>query len=137
MKLVDIFESVELGIDSFDCVIPTREARHGGIWTKAGRFDVKKSVYQNDQSRLEENCLCPACQAVTKSELRALFKIPISVNGNRGSSISQSEIGTKNPLAGEYATVHNVYFFNNLMAEIREAIRNGRLAELKKEYLKS
>ncbi|TSC73841.1 MAG: queuine tRNA-ribosyltransferase [Parcubacteria group bacterium Gr01-1014_44] len=112
----DIFESVELGIDSFDCVVPTREARHGGIWTKSGRLDITKSVYQNNLSKLEENCLCPTCDVVPKAELHRLFK-------------------TKNLLAGENATMHNVYFFNNLMAEIREAIKNERLPELKKEYL--
>jgi len=112
----DIFESVELGIDTFDCVIPTREARHGGIWTKQGRLDITKALYQDDQTKLEENCQCPSCQTITKSELQKLFR-------------------SKDTRAGENATIHNVYFFNNLMAEIREAIKNGRLQELKKEYL--
>ncbi|MDP3731152.1 MAG: tRNA guanosine(34) transglycosylase Tgt [bacterium] len=112
----DVFESVELGIDTFDCVIPTREARHGGIWTKQGRLDITKAIYQSDESKLEKDCLCPACQTITKAGLHQQFK-------------------TKNQKAGENATIHNVYFFNNLMTEIREAIKNNRLQELKKEYL--
>lgn len=116
-QIRDILESVELGIDTFDCVIPTREARHGGIYTKQGRIDILKAQYKNDQSKLETNCLCPACQNTTKAELHEQFK-------------------SKNPLAGENATIHNVYFFNSLMSEIREAIKNDCFAELKKEYLR-
>lgn len=117
-QVADIFESVELGIDTFDCVIPTREARHGGIYTKEGRIDIKKAKYKDDQSKLQSDCLCPTCQSITKAELHNLFKI-------------------KNPLAGENATIHNVFFFNNSMAEIREAIKNDRFQELKKEYTKT
>lgn len=111
----DIFESVELGIDTFDCVVPTREARHGRIYTKKGRVDITKTKYKDDQSKLEADCQCPACLTITKAELHRQFR-------------------SKDQQAGENATIHNVYFFNNLMTEIREAIKNGRLAKLKKEY---
>ena len=114
-QIGDIFESVELGIDTFDCVIPTREARHGGIYAKEGRIDITKARYQDDPSKLEEDCLCPTCDITPKATLYKLFK-------------------DKNPLAGENATIHNVYFFNNLMAEIREAIRNNCWRELKRKY---
>ena len=115
-KIDDIFESVELGIDTFDCVIPTREARHGRIYTKKGHLDITKGKFQDDQSKLEQDCQCTTCDVVSKAELHRLFK-------------------SKDLLAGENATVHNVYFFNNLMKETREAIKNDRLPELKKEYL--
>src|SRR3989344_311360 len=111
-QMGDIFESVELGIDTFDCVIPTREARHGGIYAKEGRIDITKARYQDDPSKLEEDCRCPTCDITPKAALHKLFK-------------------DKNPLAGENATIHNIYFFNNLMAEIREAIRNNCRRELK------
>src|SRR3989344_5538008 len=114
-QIGDIFESVELGIDTFDCVIPTREARHGGIYTKQGRIDITRPQYATDDSKLDLNCLCQVCLILTKAQLREQFK-------------------SKNPLAGENATIHNIFFFNNLMAEIREAIKNDRLPELKKEY---
>ncbi len=117
-KIEDIFESVELGIDTFDCVVPTREARHGGIYTKQGRIDITKTIYKDDQSKLEADCLCPACLISTKAELHSQFR-------------------SKNQQAGENATIHNVYFFNHLMAEIREAIKNDKLPELKKKYTKT
>lgn len=117
-QIEDIFESVELGMDTFDCVIPTREARHGGIYAKQGRFDITKTLYKDDQSKLEPGCQCPTCQTITKAELHRQFR-------------------SKNQQAGQNATIHNVFFFNNLMAEIREAIKNSRLPELKKQYLNS
>ncbi len=115
-QIADIFESVELGIDTFDCVIPTREARHGRIYTKKGYLDITKGKFRDDQSKLEADCQCTACDVVSKAELHRLFK-------------------SKDPLAGEHATIHNIYFFNNLMAEIRYAIKNGDLQELKRKYL--
>ncbi|MEK7093803.1 MAG: tRNA guanosine(34) transglycosylase Tgt [Patescibacteria group bacterium] len=117
-RVEDLFLGVEAGIDTFDCVIPTREARHGSVWTRQGRFDLKKSIFEDDDRPLDEACDCPVCLSgdVNRHTLRKLFK-------------------DKNPRAGELATVHNVYFFNNLMAEIREAIKNDSLGELKKQYL--
>lgn len=116
-KIEDVFEAVSLGIDTFDCVIPTREARHGSIWTKQGRYEVLRGRYRNDDSPLAEDCSCPTCseREVKKAELYALFK-------------------NRNVEALRLATLHNVYFFNNLMREIREAIREERLAELKNDY---
>lgn len=117
-RIEDLFVGVEAGIDTFDCVIPTREARHGSIWTRAGRFDLKKSVYENDDSPLDELCTCPVCAVhqIDRRSLRKLFK-------------------DKDPLAGQMATLHNVYFFNNLMSEMRAAIKNDAWAELKNQYL--
>lgn len=113
----DIFEGAARGVDTFDCVIPTREARHGSLWTAAGRIDVKKGSFAGDAGPLEKNCPCPACaEGVTRGELRELFK-------------------AKNPRAGRLATIHNVWFFNDLMGKIRESIREGKFSELKKEVL--
>lgn len=117
-QIADIFDGISLGIDTFDCVIPTREARHGGIWTKTGRIDIKKSLYKDDRSKLDDGCPCPCCQTLSKSELHRLFR----------------EKGLR---AGENATIHNVFFFNNLMLQIRQAIKDGRFSELKREYLKN
>lgn len=118
-RIEDIFEAVERGVDTMDCVIPTREARHGAIWTKDGRYDVIKGQFSTDNSPLEENCACPACdeEGVTKQKLYEFFK-------------------SKNPEAGRLATMHNIFFFNNLMRQVREAIQDHRFQKFKKEYLK-
>ncbi len=117
-RIEDILNGVAQGIDTFDCVIPTREARHGGIWTRNGRVDIKKGRFKGDSEALEAECLCPACseEGVTRGELHLLFK-------------------DKNPRAARLATMHNVFFFNNLMAEIREAIEGNSFEEFRKQYL--
>lgn len=117
-RVEDLFIGVEAGIDTFDCVIPTREARHGSLWTRQGRFDVKKAMYEDDGSPIDSECLCPVCAVhqIDRRALRNLFK-------------------EKNPQAGELATLHNVYFFNNLMSEMRQAIQQDSWAELKGKYL--
>ena len=111
----DLFEGVESGVDTFDCVVPTREARHGGLWTKKGRIDIKKSVFKDDFGKIDSDCDCPTCQTISRAELHKRFK-----TGDRQ--------------AGENATLHNVFFFNNLMAEIRKAIKEGKFSELKRAY---
>jgi len=116
-RIEDIFNAVERGIDTFDCVIPTREARHGSLWTAQGRFDITKGRYMNDGNSIEEGCTCPACFAgITKEKLYKLFK-------------------AKDMKAGYYATLHNVFFFNSLMEKIRNSIREDKFLEFKKEFL--
>ena len=117
-RIDDIFEAVERGVDTMDCVIPTREARHGGIWTSNGRIDITKGQYSSDNSALVKNCFCPTCQeeGTTKSKLYELFK-------------------SKDLEAGHLATIHNVYFFNDLMRQVREAIKNNSFKTLKKRFL--
>ena len=116
-KIRDILLAVDQGMDTFDCVIPTREARHGRIWTLGGHFDILKQRFADDTSILVPNCQCPACQAgTTKSQLRALFK-------------------EKNPEAGHLASIHNVFFLNDAFRQIREAIHEGRFQLLKEEWL--
>ncbi len=118
-RIEDIFEAVERGIDTMDCVIPTREARHGGIWSQNGRLNILKGLYQNDESPLVENCACPVCaeELITKSQLHQLFK-------------------AKDPEAGRKATIHNIYFFNDLMSQIQDSIRNSNFSQFKKNYLR-
>ncbi|MDO8495197.1 MAG: tRNA guanosine(34) transglycosylase Tgt [bacterium] len=115
-KIEDLFEGVALGIDTFDCVIPTREARHAKIWTGQGSYDITKAIYKVDSTPLERDCLCPTCLKITRQELHALFK-------------------AKDQTAGQYATVHNVYFFNHLMEQIRVSIQENNFQKFKKEFL--
>lgn len=113
-KIEDIFQGVERGVDSFDCVIPTREARHGGLWTLAGRLDIKKGLWAKNSEPIDSECPCLACSSlIKKGELYRLFK-------------------AKAPEAARLATIHNVFFFNNLMTKIREAINNKNFEDLKR-----
>ncbi len=112
----DVFEAVEQGIDLFDCVIPTREARHKVIYTKHGRVSVKKLKLIDKV--LESDCGCLTCrEKITYKQLAELFHL-------------------KDPRAFTFATIHNIYFYNSLMKSIREAIADNRFLELKDEYLK-
>jgi queuine tRNA-ribosyltransferase len=118
-RIEDLLFGIEEGIDTFDCVIPTREARHGRLWTARGHIDVKKASFRDDKDPIDETCGCPACLgegAVTKGELRQMFK-------------------DKDPKAGRLATLHNVYFFNDFMEKVRDALRDGTFADFKKEAL--
>jgi len=115
-RVKDIFIAVENGIDFFDCVIPTREARHARIWTKRGHYDIRKSKFADDNKPLEAGCGCPTCKKISKAKLHKLFK-------------------TKHPNSGRFATIHNVWFFNTLLEEIRSSLARGTFQKLKKQYL--
>lgn len=119
-RIEDVFDAVELGMDTFDCVIPTREARHGSIWSALGRFDMRKGMFEKSDAPLEEGCGCIACaeKKITRGELRKLFK-------------------SKDREAGHLATLHNIYFFNNLLEKIRTSILEGRFSEFKEEFLRN
>ena len=119
-RIEDIFRAVKAGIDTFDCVIPTREARHGAVWTSKGRVDVKSGKCRGDESPIEDGCRCSSCSIVgiKKKELHRRFR-------------------EKNFEAGKLATIHNIYFFNNLMSKIRAAIFNGSFEVLEKHILGS
>lgn len=115
-KIRDIFAAVEQGIDLFDCVIPTREARHRMIYTKQGRFSVRKMKHLDEL--FVPTCACPACQeGVTFRTLWDWFL-------------------KKDLRAPMYATVHNIWFYATLMKEIREAIEQHTFEELRASYLK-
>lgn len=117
-RIGDLFAGVEVGVDTFDCVIPTREARHGRIWTSHGPVDITKFIYANDEESLSPLCSCAACGAsgITRSALRKAFK-------------------EKNFQAGRWATMHNVFFFNDLMEQIRTSILESNFKEFKNSYL--
>lgn len=113
-KVKDIFDSVERGIDLFDCVIPTREARHKVIYTKKGKKQVRKM--KRSKAILEKNCTCRACKdKISWKKLAELFS-------------------QKNPQAFFYATVHNIQFFSDLMNEIRQSIGKQSFNTLKNAY---
>ena len=111
----DIFDGVSRGIDSFDCVIPTREARHGSIWTRAGRYDIRKVEHTVDVP-LESGCEWDGGQTTTRKTLHEMFR-------------------AKDANAGRLATIHNMFFFNRLMADIREAIREDCFEIFKKQTM--
>lgn len=112
----DIFEGVERGVDLFDCVIPTREARHRVVYTKFGKISVRKM--RTVAEPIDKNCECFACkEGVTYEQIWEFFKV-------------------KDPRASFYATSHNIWFFSQLMKEIRKSLTNGTFCELKETYYK-
>ncbi|MDP3799889.1 MAG: tRNA guanosine(34) transglycosylase Tgt [bacterium] len=114
----DLFIGVSKGIDTFDCVVPTREGRHGNIYTLQGRLDMTKGLYKEDGSVLDPDCGCEVCatKKITKAYLHSLFK-------------------AKNFEAGYLASFHNIYFFNNLMKTIRNSIAEGNFKDLMKKHV--
>ena len=112
----DIFEGVARGMDIFDCVLPTRIARNGAVFTCTGRLNMRNARYADDPSPIEEGCGCYACRHFSRAYLRHL-------------------IMAKEILGIRLATLHNLHFMLNLMREIREAILAGTFAALKKEFL--
>ena len=118
-KIEDLFDGIERGVDTFDCVIPTREARHGAIWSDGVRFDILKSKYKNDSDKLSEKCACFVCDnlKIRKKDLLELFKL-------------------KDEKAARYATIHNVSYFNDLIKQIRDRIGISDFAKIKHDILK-
>ncbi len=112
----DFFEGVARGIDIFDCVLPTRIARTGALFTRTGRLNVRNARYADDPAPIEEGCACYACRHFSRAYLRHL-------------------IMAKEILGLRLATLHNLHFMLNLMREIREAIQAGTFAALKKDFL--
>ncbi|SFE23732.1 queuine tRNA-ribosyltransferase [Thermoanaerobacter thermohydrosulfuricus] len=113
----DLIEGVIRGVDMFDCVLPTRIARNGTVFTSKGKLIVRDAPYAEDFSPLDEECDCYTCRNYSRAYIRHLFKA--------------NEI-----LAARLATLHNLYFLIKLMGKIREAIRQDRLLEFKKEFFK-
>jgi queuine tRNA-ribosyltransferase len=112
----DILHAVTRGVDLFDCVMPTRNARNGYLFTAEGALSIKQARYADDRSPLEEGCDCLACRTFSRGYLRHLFL--------------QREI-----LAPVLLTAHNLRFYSRWMGRIREAISNGNLSSLVKESL--
>ncbi len=111
----DIIEGVIRGIDMFDCVNPTRLARHGSAMTSTGKVTIKNKVFSEDMTPLDKNCDCKVCQTYTKSYLRHLFK-------------AEESLGPR------LVSYHNLYFLKKLTENIRDAIKNDRLADFKEEF---
>ncbi|MBL6977232.1 MAG: tRNA-guanine transglycosylase, partial [Candidatus Thioglobus sp.] len=113
----DLVEAVERGIDMFDCVMPTRNARNGYLFTSVGIVKIRNAQYKLDTSTLDERCGCYTCQNYTKSYLHHLQR--------------KNEI-----LSARLNTVHNLYYYQDLMAQIRRAIENDCFAEFKDNFYK-
>ncbi len=111
----NIIEGVSRGVDLFDCVMPSRNARHGHLFTKEGIININNLKYAKDDRPIDEKCNCPTCQNYSRSYIRHLLK-------------SGEMLGMR------LAVMHNLYFYNNLMAEIRESIENNEFLDFKNEY---
>jgi len=112
----DILEAVERGVDMFDCVLPTRNARHGYLYTSQGVVRIRRAEFKEDFSPLDPECVCYTCKNFTKAYLRHLH-------------VANETLGIR------LKTLHNVAFYLNMMKQIREAIEAGRFAEFKAEFL--
>lgn len=112
----DIVEAVELGIDMFDCVMPTRNARNGTLFTRFGKMIIKSARYIEDKRPVDQSCACPACRGYSRAYIRHLLSV--------------GEI-----LGLRLATLHNLHFYLDLMRQIREAISQDRYSEFKTKFL--
>ena len=110
---VNILEAVSRGIDFFDCVMPARNARHGHLFTSQGIININNAKYSTDERPIDENCNCPACRRYSRSYVRHLMR-------------SGEMLGMR------LAVMHNLYFYNNLMTEIRAHLDAGTFMEYKK-----
>ena len=112
----NIIEGVSRGVDLFDCVMPSRNARHGQLFTKKGVININNAKYARDEKPIDETCGCSTCKNYSRSYVRHLFK-------------SNEMLGMR------LAVIHNLYFYNNLMQEIRESIENSSFEDYKNEYV--
>lgn len=112
----NILEAVERGIDFFDCVYPSRNGRHGHAYTGKGRLNLLNARFERDDRPLEEGCQCPVCRRYNRAYIRHLLK-------------------AKEMLGLRCLVTHNLYFYNRLMEEIREAIEQGCFQNYKKKKL--
>ena len=112
----NILEAVERGVDFFDCVYPSRNGRHGHVYTNHGKLNLFNAKYERDDRPIEEGCGCPACIRYSRAYIRHLLK-------------------AKEMLGMRFCVLHNLYFYNNMMSEIRDAIENHRFSEYKKAKL--
>ncbi len=112
----NILEAVDRGVDFFDCVYPSRNGRHGHVYTNHGKLNLFNQKYELDPRPIEEGCQCPACRSYSRAYIRHLFK-------------------AKEMLGMRLCVLHNLYFYNKMMEEIRDAIENHRYAEYKQQKL--
>jgi len=112
----NILEAVRLGVDLFDCVMPSRDARHGHLFTFNGTMNIINAKYERDERPIDPECKCPTCQHHSRAYIRHLFK-------------------AKEMLAMRLAVTHNLYFYNHLMIEIRKALDENRFEEFYQKYM--
>lgn len=112
----NIIEAVSRGVDLFDCVMPSRNARHGHLFTHEGIININNEKYRKDLEPIEKGCQCPTCQKHSRAYIRHLFKA--------------GEI-----LAMRLCVIHNLYFYNTLMSEIRDSLDNGTFEQYKSKYV--
>lgn len=112
----NILESVDRGVDFFDCVYPSRNGRHGHVYTDFGRLNLKNAQFEFDERPIEEGCNCPACRRYSRAYIRHLLK-------------------AGEMLGMRLCVLHNLSFYNRLMSEIRQAIEDGRYKSYKEEKI--
>ncbi|RKM58977.1 tRNA guanosine(34) transglycosylase Tgt [Butyrivibrio sp. XB500-5] len=112
----NILEAVDRGIDFFDCVYPSRNGRHGHLYTKRGHINILNARYEYDDTPIEEGCKCPACTRYSKAYIRHLLK-------------------AGEMLGMRLCVLHNLYFYNHLMVDIRNAIEKGEYSSFKKQMI--
>ena len=112
----NILEAVDRGVDFFDCVYPSRNGRHGHVYTNHGKINLFNAKYELDERPIEEGCNCPACRTYSRAYIRHLLK-------------------AKEMLGMRLCVLHNLYFYNTMMEEIRDAIDAGRYKDYKEEKL--
>lgn len=112
----NILEGVERGVDFFDCVYPTRNGRHGHVYTNQGKINLFNQKYEKDMRPIEEGCGCPTCRRYSRAYVRHLLK-------------------AKEMLGMRLCVLHNLYFYNTMMTEIRDALDAGNFEEYKKKKL--
>ncbi|MBA3071883.1 MAG: tRNA-guanine transglycosylase, partial [Nitrospirae bacterium] len=113
--LKDMLIAVEAGFDMFDCVMPTRNARNGTLFTSSGRISIKRTEYKADNSPLDENCGCYACRNFSKAYLRHLFL-------------------AKEILSMRLNTIHNLYFYIDFFRKMRDAIKGKKFREFREKW---
>ena len=112
-----ILEGIAMGVDMFDCVLPTRIARHGALMTSKGRVNIRDAKYEYDFSPLDEDCDCYTCKNYTKAYLRHLYKCDET-------------------LGKRLLSIHNIRFLIHMMEEARTAIKEDRFGDFKDEFIK-
>ncbi len=112
----NILEAVDRGVDFFDCVYPSRNGRHGHLYTNLGKINLFNAKYELDERPIEEGCQCPACRRYSRAYIRHLLK-------------------AKEMLGMRLCVLHNLYFYNTMMTEIRDAIDKGEYQAYKKQKL--
>ena len=113
----NIIEGVARGVDFFDCVMPARNGRHGHLFTWGGIINIKNAKYERDESPIDPECFCPVCRRYSRAYVRHLFK-------------------AEEMLAMRFAVTHNLWFYNSLMARIREALDGGSFEDFRRRYSK-